>query len=84
MPEVFTDQQASATETGVKSGDQITPGKEASFVEQAVGRQIDLVVDMENAPPGQVGGSNEEAVTGVLVHKADHQVQIVTRTAGGA
>ena len=38
-----------------------------------------LECNMENAPPRQVGGSNEEAVTGVLVHKADHQVQIVTR-----
>jgi hypothetical protein len=49
MPKVFADQQAHAFEARVESADRITPGEEASLVEESVGGQVDLVMDVEEA-----------------------------------
>ena len=78
MPEIFADQETSPSEAGLKRPDRISPGKETSLIKQPVGRQVYLVVNMENATARQVGRSNEEAVACVLIHKADYQIQIVT------
>ena len=79
MPEVFADEQTDATEFRVESLDRVTPGEEATLVEEAVGGQIDFVVDVEDAPARKVGRSDVEAVTGVLVHETDDEVEVFAR-----
>ena len=36
-------------------------------------------MDVQNLTAGKVGRGNIKAMTGVLVHEANHQVQITTR-----
>lgn len=79
MPKVFADEQADATEAGVEGLDGVTPGEEAAFVEEAVGGQINFVVDVEDAPARKVGRSDVETVTRVFIHKADNEVEVFAR-----
>ena len=48
MPEVFADEKADAAEARVEGANGITPCEEAAFIEQAVGGQINLVMNVEN------------------------------------
>ena len=77
MPEVFADEQADASELGVEGLAGVAPGEEAAFIEKAVGGQVDVVVTVEDAPARKVGRSDVEAVTGVLVHEANDEVEVV-------
>ena len=79
MPEIFANQDTHAPKARIESADRVAPGKEAAFVEQPVRRQIYLVVNMQNHPARDLGGSNVETVTRVLVNEANHKVQIMTR-----
>src|SRR5258706_13865275 len=79
MPKIFTDQHTHAPKPCIERADRIAPGKEATFIKQAISRQIYFMMNVHNRSPGKVGGSNVKAMTRVLVHEANHQVQITTR-----
>ena len=55
------------------------PGKEASFIKQTIRWQIDLVMYVQDASAGEIGGRNVEPVPVVLIDEAYHKVKILTR-----
>ena len=77
MPEVFTDEHAHASEAGVESADVISPGKEATFVEEAIGGEVDFVMNVEDLPLGEIGGGDIETMTVVFVYEANHDVDVM-------
>ena len=46
MPEVFANEHAKAPEARIESAHRFSRGEEPSLIEQAVGRQVDLVVNV--------------------------------------
>ena len=79
MPEIFADQHAHASKTRIKGADRIAVCKEAAFIKQCISGQINFVMNMEHASGGEIGGGNVKAVTRILIHKADHNVEVLTR-----
>jgi hypothetical protein len=77
MPEVLTNQHTDASEACVERQDRVPAGEETALVEEGVGGQVQLAVDVEDPSSGQVGGGDVEPVTGVLVHEADDEVYIL-------
>jgi len=76
VPEVLADQHPQPPEARVKGPDAIPPGEVAPLVKQGVGRQVDLVVQVDDLPAGEIRRRHVEAVAGVLVDEADHQIQV--------
>ena len=55
MPEIFTDKQACATKTRIERTDRINPGKEAPLIKVPVRRQIYFMMNVKDAPAGEIG-----------------------------
>ena len=73
VPEIFADQDAHPAEAGRIEGDEPFAGGEvALLVEQAVGRQIDLAVQVHDPPALGVQGRVVEAMLRRLFHEAQH------------
>ena len=79
MPEIFADQHARASEAGIERPNLVAPGKEAPFVEQAIGGQLNFMVYVEHASAREIGGGNVETVTKVFVHEPHDNVQVFAR-----
>ena len=62
MPHVLADQQPHPAEFGVKGAEALAPGHVALLVEQAVGGQVDLAVQVLYRTILQVNGRVEETV----------------------
>ncbi len=77
MPEILADQYPHPPEAGVESAHRVPPGEEAAFIEQTIGRQVDFVVYVKHFPLRQVCRSDIKAVTAVLIHKTNHDVQVL-------
>ena len=75
VPEILANGDAHPSETGIESANGIAPGEESPLVEQPVGRQVNLVVDVQHLPASEVSRGDEKAVAAVLIHEADHQVE---------
>lgn len=71
VPHVFTDQDAHAAELAVKGAEPLSPGQVALLVEQAVGGEIDLAVDVDDPALLQVEGGVVEPVVVGHFHQAD-------------
>ena len=48
MPEILTDEQTSACKACIESAEGIACGQEASFVENGVGGQVNLVMNVDD------------------------------------
>ena len=71
MPHVLADQHAHPAEFGVEGPEPLAAGQVALFVEQAVGGEIDLAVQVADRAVFQVEGGIEKAVVVGDLDKAD-------------
>src|ERR1043165_3830506 len=79
MPEIFTNQQTRAPKACVKRTNAVAPGEEAPFIEKTVGRHVHFVMHMEHTSAREIGRGDKKAMARILVHKAHHEVNILTR-----
>ena len=73
VPEIFADQDAHPAEAGrIEGQEPLAGGEVALLVEQAVGRQIDLAVQVDDPPALGVQGRVVEAMLRRLFDEAQH------------
>ena len=77
MPEILADQHPHPTETSIECPDGRPPCEESTFIKHTVGWQVDLVVNMKDLTHRKVGGCDIKPMTGILMDKANHQVNIL-------
>ena len=76
MPKILADQHADASETRIKRADGIAPCEKASFIEKPIRWQINFMVNMHRLATRKVSRSDKEAMTGVLIHKTNDEIEI--------
>ena len=78
VPEVLADAQPDAdSQPRRRRPEEIAGGEEAALVEQAVGRQEELALDVANRPVLEQGDCDEQAVIGRLLDERDDRRQPV-------
>ena len=76
MPEVLAHGDPDADPEPRRHGPQhVAGGEEAPLVEQAVGRQVELAVDVPDLAVLEEGGRDEQAVVGRLLDERDDRRQ---------
>ncbi len=82
VPEVLADEHARSpgaarsggAERGLESSEPVAGGEIAGLVEEAVGGQVHLAMDVDDGTPGEVEGCVVEAVVVALQDATDHGV----------
>jgi hypothetical protein len=82
VPEVLADEHARSpgaarsggTERSLEGSEPVAGGEIAGLVEEAVGGQVNLAMDVDDGPPGEVEGCVVKAVVVALQDATDHDV----------
>ena len=74
MPEILADQDPGPPKAGVEGPDGVAPGEEPALIEQSVGWQVDLVMDVHHLAAREIGRRDVEAVAPVFIHETDQQI----------
>ena len=72
MPHILADQHAHATEPGIEGPKPLAPRHVALFIEQAVGRQVDLAMQVADFARLQIQGGILETVIFRDLNKTDY------------
>src|SRR5437899_12071000 len=75
MPDVFADEHARPPESGLEAAEAITRRKVPLLVEHAVGREVDLAVDVHQLAAAEVEAGIEVAMIRGLDPRTEHHVQ---------
>src|SRR3989441_1967726 len=81
VPDVFADKYPGPAESGLETAKAITRREIALLVEHAIGRQVDLAVDVDQLAPAEIEAGVEVAMIGLFDHRAQYDVQPIRQAA---